>query len=168
MARQLRTPSTPAKRSKKTSGQNSPAAVAGPVVQEPTPETPSAPPEPRPAPTEASAGRMLDAAKTLIEAIAEGMDTLLALRVEVREIGGRLDQLLASMANGARTADVGSSAEAGDYQPGRDRDPGDAVPPGVAVMSPTPLTETDEVVLHKLEDLPKRGRRGKSGPRAKS
>lgn len=111
---------------------------------------------------------MLDAAKTLIEAIAEGMDTLLALRVEVREIGGRLDQLLASMANGARTADVGSSAEAGDYQPGRDRDPGDAVPPGVAVMSPTPLTETDEVVLHKLEDLPKRGRRGKSGPRAKS
>ena len=84
MARQPRTPSTPAKRSKKTSGQNSPAAVAGLVVQEPTPETPSAPPEQRPAPTEASAGRMLDAAKTLIEAIAEGMDTLLALRVEVR------------------------------------------------------------------------------------
>ena len=63
----------------------------------------------------------------------------------------------------------GQQAGADDFQFGRDRDPGDAVPPGVAVMSPTPLTETDEAALHSLEELPKRaGRTTKRGPRAKA
>lgn len=33
------------------------------------------------------------------------------------------------------------------------RDPGDAVPPGVAVQSPAPLTEGDEQVLHQLQHI---------------
>jgi hypothetical protein len=36
-----------------------------------------------------------------------------------------------------------------------ERDPGDAVPPGVAVQSPAPLSAEDEAVLEKLEkDVP--------------
>ncbi len=34
-----------------------------------------------------------------------------------------------------------------------DRDPGDAVPPGVAVQTPTPLSENDKAVKEKLEHL---------------
>jgi hypothetical protein len=33
-----------------------------------------------------------------------------------------------------------------------ERDPGDAVPPGVAVQSPAPLSAEDEAVLEKLEN----------------
>ena len=45
---------------------------------------------------------------------------------------------------------------------GRDRDPGDAVPPGVAVRHPTPLTEHDREVKRKLEHLgPQPGASGK-------
>ncbi|MBX6382615.1 MAG: ester cyclase [Acetobacteraceae bacterium] len=33
------------------------------------------------------------------------------------------------------------------------RDPGDAVPPGVAAEVPAPLTETDEQVLHQLQNV---------------
>ncbi len=32
------------------------------------------------------------------------------------------------------------------------RDPGDAVPPGVAVQSPAPLSTEDQAVLDKLEN----------------
>ena len=34
-----------------------------------------------------------------------------------------------------------------------DRDPGDAVPPGVAVQNPVPLTRHDREVKHKLEQM---------------
>jgi hypothetical protein len=37
----------------------------------------------------------------------------------------------------------------------RDRDPGDAVPPGVAVKHPAPLTEHDREVLRQLEQMGK-------------
>ncbi len=33
------------------------------------------------------------------------------------------------------------------------RDPGDAVPPGVAVQTPEPLSDNDRRVKEKLEDL---------------
>ncbi len=72
----------------------------------------------------------------------------------------RLDRLATGRAAPAATS------TADDYPFGRDRDPGDAVPPGVA--TPTPLTESDEAVLHTLEDLPKRPARGRRGPRAKA
>ena len=44
-----------------------------------------------------------------------------------------------------------------------DRDPGDAVPPGVAVPSPAPLSKDDKKALDALANLPKRRRRGRQG-----
>lgn len=40
-----------------------------------------------------------------------------------------------------------------DYAQNRERDPGDAVPPGVAVRTPAPLSEQDRQVQEKLEHL---------------
>jgi hypothetical protein len=40
-----------------------------------------------------------------------------------------------------------------DLEPGRDRDPGDAVPEGVAVQDPAPLSEQDKAVKRRLEEL---------------
>ncbi len=39
---------------------------------------------------------------------------------------------------------------------GKEHDPGDAVPPGVAVQTPEPLTEEDEKVKETLEHLGER------------
>lgn len=102
------------------------------------------------------------AIKALGEMVAAGNDALAALREEVRTVNRRLDQLAAGRAQPATASD------ADDYSFGRDRDPGDAVPPGVATGTPTSLTQTDEAVLHTLEELPKRGGRGRRGPRAKA
>ena len=139
--------------------------------QEQTFEAPPDAVEPPPAASKASAGaasddrasRALGAIKILGEMIAEGIGALAGLRAEVRDVSGRLDQIAAGMPSPGKTAD-----NSDDYQVGRDRDPGDAVPPGVAVISPTPLTETDEAALHSLEELPKRAARGKRTPRAKA
>ena len=159
----------------------SPAAPAELAVQEHIHE---APPDlaGQQAVGEASAGRedrasrALDAIKTLSEMIAEGIGTLAEMRGEMQKINGRLDQLAAVMpdtgqagSSGPHRPEAAGTGLADDYPVGRDRDPGDAVPPGVAVMSPTPLTETDEAALQSLEDLPKRvGRQAKRGPRAKA
>lgn len=105
---------------------------------------------------------MPEALKPLSEMVAAVIDALAALREEVRGVNRRLDQLTAGRAQPAAASD------ADDYSFGRDRDPGDAVPPGVAAATPTPLTETDEAVLHTLEELPKRTGRGRRGPRAKA
>jgi hypothetical protein len=118
-------------------------------------------------------GRASEAIRALSEMVAAGIDALAELRAEVREVSRRLDRLAADMP-GAGQADAGrrrpavATSDAEDYAPGRDRDPGDAVPSGVATMAPAPLTETDEAVLHTLEELPKRTGRGKRGPRAKA
>ena len=40
-----------------------------------------------------------------------------------------------------------------DLAPGRERDPGDAVPEGVAVQEPAPLSEHDKAVKQRLEEL---------------
>ena len=191
MAQRPKTPSTPAKRSKNTGGRDAAAAPAktksrrnsgaaeppsGSGVQEQTYESPPGLAEPQPA-AEAGAGRedrasrALAAVKTLSEMIVEGIGTLAELRAEMREMNGRLDQLAANRPNAGQAESDGmhqpaAADNADDYQVGRDRDPGDAVPPGVAVMSPTPLTETDEAALHSLEELPKRA--GRRGPRAKN
>ncbi len=177
MAVRSKTPSAPVKRGKNTPVPDAPAATpaktkaprAAPVdsaVQEQTFESPPGFVEQQPAAASAGredrASRALDAIKTLSDMIAEGIGTLADLRAEMRQMSGRLDQLVASRPNAAQ------AAAADDYQPGREHDPGDAVPPGVAVMSPTPLTETDETALHSLEELPKRAGPGKRGPRAKS
>jgi hypothetical protein len=48
-------------------------------------------------------------------------------------------------------------------EPG-ERDPGDAVPSGVAVQHPAPLTAEDEAVKHRLEQLPDSAAGGRPGP----
>jgi len=40
-----------------------------------------------------------------------------------------------------------------DLDPARVRDPGDAVPEGVAVQEPAPLSEHDKAVKRRLEEL---------------
>ena len=112
-----------------------------------------------------AAGRerqVLEAVEALGDRVAAGNDALAELRDELRKVNRRLDQLAAG------GAQPGATSGADDYPLGRDRDPGDAVPPGVAAAAPTPLTKTDEAVLHTLEDLPKRTGRGRRGPRAKA
>ena len=187
MAIRSKTPGTPARRGKAVLGQGEavpakPKARRGhsPAAKQAEPESTNAPPgqadqpqrheaasgpvEP-PAAMGAAVGRELDASeaiKALREMVAAGIDALAALREEVREVNRRLDQLAAGRAQPAAASD------ADDYSFGRDRDPGDAVPPGVATAAPTPLTETDEAVLHTLEELPKRTGRGRRGPRAKA
>lgn len=196
MATRSKTPSTPAKRSKtnpgldapattpakskarrngsatkqpQTQGAPAPGASMDMAIQEQTFEAPPEFAERQPAVAGAGAGRedrtnrALDAIKTLGEMIAEGIGTLTELRAEMRAISGRLDRLATSRQDAGEAEPNGT---ADDYQAGRD--PGDAVPPGVAVLSPTPLTEADEAALHSLEELPKRGGRGKRGPRAKT
>ena len=186
-----KTPSAPSKRSKSSAALSTPApapakaatkrgaAAKRPKAQEAPmhdasidqggqQQTFEAPPElvdQQPTAAEASgadddrAGRALEAIKTLGEMIAEGIGALAQLRAEMRDVSGRLDQIAAGM---QRPGDSDS------YPVGRDHDPGDAVPPGVAVMSPTPITETDEAALHSLEELPKRTGRGKRTPRPKA
>lgn len=192
MARQPMTPSAPAKRVKNTANPEAaakaktrrkntaaapaempsktmPGKSASSGVQQQTFEKPAAhaeAPHAAQAPDagrEDRASRALDAIKTLGDMIAEGIGALGELRTEVHRMSGRLDQLAASQSN------AGQQAGAEDYAFGRDRDPGDAVPPGVAVTSPTPLTETDEAALQSLEEMPKRaGRAVKRAPRAKA
>jgi len=151
---------------------------AGPVARPQGQEEPSDFIEQRPA-AEARAGResrasrASEAVKALGEMLAAGMDALEDLRTEVREVSRRLDQLAAAMPGAGQAAaerpqPAATASDADEYPFGRDRDPGDAVPPGVATMTPSPLTETDEAVLHTLEDLPKRTGRGRRGPRAKA
>ena len=187
MATRSKTLGTPAQRNKTVSGQReatpakpkarrsrSPAgkqsepestlALPGQADQPQLREASSDPIEP-PAATGAAAGRELgasEAIKALGEMVAAGIDALAALREEVRGVNRRLDQLAAGRAQPAAASD------ADDYSFGRDRDPGDAVPPGVAATTPTPLTDNDEAVLHTLEELPKRAGRGRRGPRAKA
>ena len=49
----------------------------------------------------------------------------------------------------------GGAERGGGGRAGREMDPGDAVPPGVAPLTPAPLTEQDRKVLDKLEhDFP--------------
>jgi len=157
MATRPKTPGTPAQRNKAVSGQGD-AAPAKPKAQHA--RSPAAGrPEPK-----AAAGpniHVSEAIRALGERVATGIGLLAELRDEVRVVNRRLDQLAAG-----RAQPVAASAD--DYLFGRDRDPGDAVPPGVAATTPTPLTEDDETVLHTLEDLPKRPRRGRRGPRAKA
>jgi len=157
--------------------QDAPDGLATPPNAELHLEAPAAEPQLASAASggnEDRAMRALDALKTLSEFVSEGIDTLRELRGAMRAMSDRLDQLAASIPSTglAGSGQVGSdgpeSASADDYQFGRDRDPGDAVPPGVAVMSPTPLSETDEAALHSLEELPKRGGRGQRGSRAKA
>lgn len=189
MATRSKTPGTPARRGKTVSGQDEAAPAKpkarrsrGPAAKPPEPEgsilallgqadqpqrheASSDPVEQPPAATAAAAGREPDASeavKALSEMVAAAIDALAALREEVRGVNRRLDQLAAGRTQPAAVSD------ADDYSFGRDRDPGDAVPPGVATATPTPLTDTDEAVLHTLEELPKRAGRGRRGPRAKA
>jgi hypothetical protein len=159
MAIRPKTPGTPAQRNKTVSGQGD-AAPAKPKVRRT--RSPAAE-RPEPETVDATLGiHVSEAIRALGERVAAGIDMVAELRDEVRTVNRRLDQLAAGRAQSA------VMWNADDYPFGRDRDPGDAVPPGVAATTPTPLTDNDEAVLHTLEDLPKRPARGRRGPRAKA
>ena len=72
-----------------------------------------------------------------------GADLLHDILAELRTINRTLGAIAARLAASA------------DMDPGRDRDPGDAVPPGVAVQDPPPMTPQDEAVRDALERLPR-------------
>ncbi len=67
----------------------------------------------------------------------------------------------------AGASDESSSVEERGNVVGRQRDPGDAVPPGVAVQTPAPLTTDDKAVLHALEELPQRVARPQTKSRSR-
>ncbi len=158
MATRPKTPGTPAQRSKIVSGQAG-AAPAKPKTRRSRSPAGQREPEAATASPEIHAS---EAIRALGERVAAVIDMLAELREDVRAVNRRLDQLAAGRAQPAATSN------ADDYPFGRDRDPGDAVPPGVAATTPTPLTENDEAVLRTLEELPKRPGRGRRGPRAKA
>ena len=183
MATRSKTPGTPAQRDKAASGEKeaapakprtrrSPAAkrsasgsALAPTKQADPPQVREASSDPVGAPVAAGMGaghEMSDAIKAVSKMVAAGNEALAALREEVRAVSRRLDQLAAGRGQPAAASD------ADDYSFGRNRDPGDAVPPGVAAATPASLTETDEAVLHTLEELPKRPGRSRHGPRAKA
>lgn len=114
---------------------------AGTDAPRATPAKPVKPPIPSRA-----AGRSLEGMTEQMEALTAGLDALTRRFDEFsREV---LDELRAI--RDARGAERGGGGRAG-----REIDPGDAVPPGVAPLTPAPLTEQDRKVLDKLEhDFP--------------
>ena len=161
MATRSKTPGTPAQRDKTASGQEQ-AAPAKPKTRRSRGPAATQSESTLAPPGQTQELDASEAIKALSEMVAAGNDALAALREEVRAMNRRLDQLAAGR------AEPSAAADAEDYAFGRDRDPGDAVPPGVAATTPAPLTDTDEAVLHTLEELPKRVGRGRRGPRAKA
>ena len=104
---------------------------------DPTPEAPA-----RHAIPSRAAGRALEGLTEQMEVLTARLD---ALNQRFDEFSRRvLDELRA-----------GRDGRGGGGPAGREFDPGDAVPPGVAPLTPAPLTEEDRKVLDKLEhDLP--------------
>ena len=97
-----------------------------------------------------AAGRTLEGMTEQIEALATNLDAL-TRRFEAFS-GQVLDELRA-----LRDARGGGGSGGGGGRAGREIDPGDAVPPGVAPLTPAPLTDEDRKVLDKLQhDLPPR------------
>jgi len=75
-----------------------------------------------------------DPSAVVLDALAALRDEIAALRDEVRALGQRRSN--------KRVRDT--------------HDPGDAVPPGVAVQDPAPLTSADREAKRSLERLPRR------------
>ena len=71
-----------------------------------------------------------------MQQILDELGELRGITIAVQALGAKLDAVLRQ---------VGSPVE---------RDPGDAVPPGVAVQSPAPLSAADQRVLETLEIEP--------------
>ena len=69
-----------------------------------------------------------------MQQILDELGELRGIKTAVQALGAKLDAVLRQ---------VGAPGE---------RDPGDAVPPGVAVQSPAPLSAEDQAVLEKLEN----------------
>lgn len=82
--------------------------------------------------------------RELKRAIAEASDRIAALEAE---LGRNEGQVAAAAPAGARKEPGRRTARRG-----RDRDPGDAVPPGVAVQEPAPLSDADRKVLEQLNE----------------
>ena len=81
--------------------------------------------------------------RTLKRAAEEAAERITTLERYVR----RLERKGAPQANGSKPG-----RRRDDRQKQPDRDPGDAVPPGVAVQSPEPLSHEDERVLEHLNE----------------
>jgi len=146
-----------------------------------------------------SARQALEAVLMQLESIGRGLGEVGQLRADVQMLSRRIDELAAAMAGQGKVPaeDAASATPERDPEPkrvtrkghaarasrvaepggiggkgnvaGRERDPGDAVPPGVAVQTPTPMRSDDEAVLHTLEELPRRVARprGKAGGRSR-
>ena len=71
-----------------------------------------------------------------MQRILDELGELRGITIAVQELGAKLDAVLRQ---------VGAPVE---------HDPGDAVPPGVAVQSPAPLSAADQAVLETLETKP--------------
>ena len=100
----------------------------------------------RPAVPSRAAGRALEGLTEQMETLTAGLDALTRRFDEFsRQV---LDELRAGR-DGLGPGD--GSGERGRGRAGREIDPGDAVPPGVAPLTPAPLTEEDRKVLDKLE-----------------
>ena len=118
-----------------------------------TREAPAKPAKP-PIPSRA-AGRSLEGMTEQMEALTAGLDALTRRFDEFsRQV---LDELRAL--RDTRGDDQGARGDGGGGggrgRAGREIDPGDAVPPGVAPLTPAPLTDEDRKVLDKLQhDLP--------------
>ena len=102
-----------------------------------------------------AAGRTLEGMTEQIEALAANLD---ALTRRFDEFSRRaLDELRALRDAGGddRGAEGSAGGGGGRGRAGREVDPGDAVPPGVAPLTPAPLTDEDRKVLDKLRhDFP--------------
>ena len=102
------------------------------AVQGPEPKA-----SPAPAPRGTSGrGRKAGAAELTgqIQQILDELSELRGIQTAVQALDAKLDAVLRQV-----------EARGG-------RDPGDAVPPGVAVQSPAPLSTEDQAVLEKLEN----------------
>lgn len=109
----------------------------------------------KPAIPSRAAGRSLEGMTEQMEALAANLDALTRRFDEFsRQV---LDELRAL--RDARGAEGGAKDGGGGGgrrgRAGREVDPGDAVPPGVAPLTPAPLTDEDRKVLDKLQhDFP--------------
>ena len=111
------------------------AAVVGPGALSRAEGRPKASPAPAPVGTN-SRGRKAGGAELTgqIQQILDELSELRGIQTAMQALDAKLDAVLRQV-----------EARGG-------RDPGDAVPPGVAVQSPAPLSTEDQAVLEKLEN----------------
>ncbi len=138
-------------------------------------KTPPQPPKPAPGQAAANpaADPLYETLLTRLNAIENGLADLQPLATRMQSLSDQIEQLQATLTDQApatakpaspdkprRSKAPSRAAFDNDGAPASKRDPGDAVPPGVAVKSPTPVAGDDKKILDALKAIPKRrGRR---------